>query len=151
MQNSFYGKIRCWERLRKCTDEEFGLAHFINPGEVTIRSRNQYSWDLKINRNALSGLVITLVLSLIPNPAYSIAKIVPDGVCKIDGQEVSFQRKIYACLRSGKKIFWNEQAKVVVPAPSPTFVEPIAPTSFIDLADRAGGISYWGWKKSPPN
>ena len=98
-----------------------------------------------------TGLLLTLVLTLIPVTAVSAQKITPGSACKTVNQKVLYQKKTYTCVKSGKKLAWNKGVAKPTPTPSPTVkpgVSPTAPTNWNDIVQNADGIAYWAWKKS---
>ena len=97
------------------------------------------------------GLLLTLILALIPVTAVSAQKITPGSACKSVNQKVTYQKKTYTCVKSGKKLAWNKGVAKPTPTPSPTvkpWVPPTAPTNWNDVVQNADGIAYWAWKKS---
>ena len=66
-----------------------------------------------------NGLFVALILTLIPITAFSAQKITPGSTCKIYKQKVANQNKVYACIKSGKKLVWNKGVAVKKPTPIP--------------------------------
>jgi hypothetical protein len=75
---------------------------------------------MRINVNLYKGLVLALVLTLFPSTAFSAQKIVPGSSCKVLKQKITYQKKIYTCTKSGKKLVWSKGVVVAKPSPTPT-------------------------------
>ena len=75
---------------------------------------------MRIRGSITKGLLIALALSVIPAAAVSAQKITPGSICKVNKQKVTYQSKVYTCVKSGKKLVWNKGAIVVKPTPTPT-------------------------------
>jgi len=71
-------------------------------------------------------LISTLFLALLTSNSYSATKITPGASCKVLNQKVTFQKKIFTCIKSGKKLIWNKgvQLKMQSPTPKPTSPTP---------------------------
>ena len=65
------------------------------------------------------GLLVALILTLIPVSAVSAPKVAPGSTCKVVKQKITYQKKIYTCVKSGKKLVWNNGV-VVASTPTPT-------------------------------
>ena len=97
------------------------------------------------------GLLLTLVLALFPVTAVSAQKISPGSACKTVNQKVTFQKKTYTCIKSGKKLAWGKDRAKPTPKPTPTgkpWVPPTGPKNWDDVVQNADGIAYWAWKKA---
>jgi cytochrome b involved in lipid metabolism len=72
-------------------------------------------------------LISTLFLALLASNSYAATKITPGASCKVLNQKVTYQNKIFTCIKSGKKLIWNKgvQVKKQSPTPKPT---PATPT-----------------------
>jgi hypothetical protein len=68
------------------------------------------------------GLVFVLLFTLIPVAAFSAAKVTPGSKCKTVNQKITYQNKIYTCLKSGKILKWSQGVSVVKPNASTTKV-----------------------------
>jgi hypothetical protein len=75
------------------------------------------------------GLLVALILTLLPGTAFSAQKITPGSVCKVYKQKVTYQNKVFTCIKSGKKLVWNKGVAVKKPTPTPT------PTPTISCTD----------------
>ena len=56
-------------------------------------------------------------------PSVSSAKVVPGGECKKAGLQQIYKKKVYKCIKLGKKLYWNNGKPIstsVSPSPSPT-------------------------------
>ena len=74
------------------------------------------------NRKArvLNALIISLLLSLLPLSAFSAQKITAGAACTSLNKKVTYQNKIYTCIKSGKRLIWNKGISVKIAAPKPT-------------------------------
>ena len=92
------------------------------------------------SRRLSKGFLIALIFTLIPITAFSAQKITPGTACKIYNQNVTYQNKVYTCIKSGKKLVWSKgvsksTATKSTPVPVPAPVEiPIS----IDNLDLKG-------------
>ena len=68
------------------------------------------------------GLVFVLLFTLIPVAAFSAAKVTPGSKCKTVNQKITYQNKIYTCLKSGKILKWSQGVSVVKPNTATTKV-----------------------------
>jgi hypothetical protein len=75
---------------------------------------------MRVKGSLLKGFLIALAISLIPVAAVSAQKITPGSTCKVLKQKVVYQDKTYTCVKSGKKIVWNQGVAVKKPTPTPT-------------------------------
>ena len=72
-------------------------------------------------RVALSkGLLVALVLNVLPMVAFSAQKISPGSSCKVLNQKVTYEKKSYKCIKSGKKLVWSKGVAIQTPTPVPT-------------------------------
>jgi hypothetical protein len=62
---------------------------------------------VRIKASVSKGLLFALALTLIPVSAISAQKITPGSTCKVLNQKVVYQKKTYTCIKSGKKLVWN--------------------------------------------
>ncbi|MEY4454703.1 MAG: hypothetical protein RIQ45_226 [Actinomycetota bacterium] len=75
-------------------------------------------------------LISSLFLASLPTNSSAATKITPGASCKVLNQKVTYQNKIFTCIKSnnsGKKLIWNKgvQVKKQSPTPKPT---PATPT-----------------------
>ena len=70
-------------------------------------------------------LISTLFLALLTSNSYSATKITPGASCKVLNQKVTFQKKIFTCIKSGKKLIWNKGVQIKMQSPTP---KPTSPT-----------------------
>lgn len=68
------------------------------------------------------GLVFVLLFTLIPVAAFSAAKVTPGSKCKTVNQKITYQNKIYTCLKSGKVLKWSQGVSVEKPNTATTKV-----------------------------
>ena len=75
------------------------------------------------------SLTITLVVSGLP---YASAAVTPGSKCPKAGIKQVYKGKIYSCIKSGSKLFWNNGTRVVSPkptfTPTPTVTASAVPT-----------------------
>lgn len=67
--------------------------------------------------------IVTLIvfsLALIPEVSFSASKITPGSTCKVYKSKVTYQNKVYTCIKSGKKLVWSKGVVVKKPTPTPT-------------------------------
>ena len=71
-------------------------------------------------------LISSLFLAPLPTNSSAATKITPGASCKVLNQKVTFQKKIFTCIKSGKKLIWNKgvQLKMQSPTPKPTSPTP---------------------------
>lgn len=100
---------------------------------------------MKIKKSLSKGLLLALAFSLIPVMAFSAQKVTAGSTCKTLNQKVMIQKKIYTCIKTGKKLVWNQGAAVALPTPTakPTpkpIVTPMpTPTAVGDPVGAIGG------------
>ena len=93
------------------------------------------------SRNFLFRIALTilaLVLSLLPNSAFSAQKITAGASCKTINSKATANNKTYTCIKSGKKLVWNKGVpiKIVAPTPevSPSPIPTLTPIKIDDLS-----------------
>ena len=74
---------------------------------------------MRVKGSLAKGLLIALAITLIPVSAVSAPKVAPGSTCKVIKQKITYQKKIYTCVKSGKKLVWNNGV-VVASTPTPT-------------------------------
>ena len=84
---------------------------------------------MRIRRYLAKGLLISLAFSIIPAVAISAQKVTPGSKCKVQKQKVVFLDRSYTCIKSGKKLFWNNGEVIVKPTPARTAMPTPAPTA----------------------
>ena len=72
--------------------------------------------------SALTALILSLAISTLPLSAFSAQKITSGATCTSLNKKVTYQNKIYTCIKSGKKLIWNKVVamKSAAPKTSPT-------------------------------
>jgi len=70
-------------------------------------------------------LISSLVLAPLPTNSSAATKITPGASCKVLNQKVTFQKKIFTCIKSGKKLIWNKGVQIKMQSPTP---KPTSPT-----------------------
>jgi len=80
-------------------------------------------------RRLLVGLIVILSLSLI-TAQISVAAVTPGAKCTKAGATSTYNGKKYTCVKSGKKLVWNNGVAVTKPVPvaSPTPTSSVVPT-----------------------
>ena len=79
----------------------------------------RYPFEMRVKGSLAKGLFIALTITLIPVSAVSALKVAPGSTCKVVKQKITYQKKIYTCVKSGKKLVWNNGV-VVASTPTPT-------------------------------
>ncbi|CAB4331246.1 MAG: hypothetical protein F2690_00750 [Actinobacteria bacterium] len=78
--------------------------------------------------NKVKVIFMALVLVLMPVSAISAQKVSAGGSCKALGQKVTYSKKVYTCVKSGKKTVWNKGVAVSsTPTATPTPTKTAAP------------------------
>lgn len=75
---------------------------------------------MRIRGSLSKGLLIALAITLIPVSAISAEKISPGSACKVLNQKTIYSNKTYTCIKSGKKLVWNNGVAVKKPTPTLT-------------------------------
>ena len=57
-------------------------------------------------------LISSLFLAPLPTNSSAATKITPGASCKVLNQKVTFQKKIFTCIKSGKKLIWNKGVQI---------------------------------------
>jgi M6 family metalloprotease-like protein len=83
---------------------------------------------MRIKGSLAKGLLIALALTLIPDVAVSAQKITPGSACKFYKQKVTYQNKVFTCIKSGKKLVWSKGIAVKKPTPTATPTATPTPT-----------------------
>ncbi len=86
---------------------------------------------MRIKVFILKTLLISIPLTLIPVIAFSAQKITSGATCKVNKQSVTYLKKTYTCIKSGKKLVWNKGVVVPEPKPSPSATTSVAPAKAI--------------------
>jgi hypothetical protein len=100
---------------------------------------------MRIRGSITKGLLIALALSVIPAAAVSAQKTTPGSICKVNKQKVTYQSKVYTCVKSGKKLVWNKGVAVIKPTPTPTPISPVL--TFNNIAQNFNSISANAYNK----
>ncbi|MFM1758533.1 MAG: hypothetical protein RL193_1110 [Actinomycetota bacterium] len=77
------------------------------------------------------ALISSLFLALLPTNSSAVTKITPGASCKVLNQKVTYQNKIFTCIKlnnSGKKLIWNKGVQVKKQSPKASPPAPISPT-----------------------
>jgi len=81
------------------------------------------------------GVIFSLLLSFIPAQAHSIQMVVAGTTCQVHLQKITYQNKVFTCLKKGNKLFWDNGNKISSPTPK---TENLTFYALIALA-RSGG------------
>ena len=106
----------------------------------------------------LIPLISVLVLGVTP---FSHAGVKPGGTCSKAGAISQTSTTKFTCIKSGKKLVWNQGVPIAKPAPQPTASETPAPTPTatvvpvvdktaackLPIADGRGDVSIGGWPR----
>ena len=84
-----------------------------------------------VRKFLVMGLPVALISILLPVSAISATKITPGTTCKVFLQKITYQKKVYTCTKSGKKLLWNKGVAVAKPitVPLPSSTPTPTPTS----------------------
>jgi hypothetical protein len=90
----------------------------------------------------LGSTLFVLILTVLPNSAFSAQKIVAGAACKTLNSKATANNKTYTCIKSGKKLVWNKGVVVKTaapvttpsPSPSPTPIPTLTPIKIDDLS-----------------
>ena len=74
---------------------------------------------MRIKGTIPKGLLVALILTLVPITAFSAQKVTPGSTCKVYKQKITYQNKVYTCIKSGKRLVWNKGVTVLKPTPTP--------------------------------
>ena len=95
-----------------------------------------YTFGMQTKRILAKGVLFALVIAVIPAAAASAQNIIPGSACKVLNQKISFQNKSHTCIKSGKKLIWNQGVVQVKPA-APVAAAPIATSAPISTSTSA--------------
>ena len=66
-------------------------------------------------------ILITLFSLIVPQQSVAASKITPGSTCKKVNQQSIYKKKIYTCIKLGKKLYWdNGRSYVLSPTPTAT-------------------------------
>jgi len=82
------------------------------------RVNSRYTFNMRFKALVAKSLLVALPLTLIPALAVSAPKVTPGTTCKVNKQSVTYLKKTYTCVKSGKKLVWKKAAKVSAPVPT---------------------------------
>jgi hypothetical protein len=85
-------------------------------------------------------LALTLIITLLTPLTPATAVVKAGAVCKKAGIKSVVAGKTFTCIKSGKKLIWNQGVTL-----AKQFTPPKAPTTFEDLPSRIDGIIYGAW------
>ena len=95
---------------------------------------NDYSFAMSKVRTSLL-LAIVLTAAFLPAAQGAEAPPKAGAICKKANSKVTYQAKIFTCLKSGKKLKWNKGVAVAMPTPASPTATPtptVAPAVSID-------------------
>ena len=87
--------------------------------EVPLHNYTMISF-LHRKASAAIAFIVSLVIFALPLSAFSAQKITAGATCTSLNKKVTYQNKIYTCIKSGKKLIWNKGVSIKVAAPKPT-------------------------------
>lgn len=100
------------------------------------RVNSRYTFDMKFKALVAKSLLVALPLILIPALAKSAPKITPGATCKIDKKTVTYLKRNFTCVKSGKKLVWNKGVPVKTPIRIPTSAPTASPTPTPDPVQK---------------
>ena len=106
---------------------------------------------MRIKGAVTRGLVVALLLTLVPITAFSLQKITPGSLCKAHKQKVTYQNKVFTCIKKGKKLVWDNGVKVKSetqaatpkasnPSPTPIPSSTPTPVKVLSISERWDAI-----------
>jgi hypothetical protein len=90
-------------------------------------------------------ILITLFSLIVPQQSVAASKITPGSTCKKVNQQSIYKKKIYTCIKLGKKLYWDNGAAYKIERPTP-----IAPQSAKPIASPTPSASATACKTSLP-
>lgn len=74
------------------------------------------------NRSILAATLLALIVSLLPQSAFSAQKVATGAPCKSLNAKATVKNKTYTCIKKGTKLVWNKgvTTKSAAPTPSPS-------------------------------
>ena len=82
---------------------------------------------MRVKALVAKSLLLSLSFTLIPGMASSASKVTPGSTCKVNKESVTYLKKTYTCIKSGKKLVWNKGLVIPEPKPSPSAKTSVAP------------------------
>ena len=68
----------------------------------------------------VTSILLGLIVSLLPQTAFSAPKVAPGATCKSLNSTASVKDKTYTCIKKGSKLVWNKGVTTKKAAPTPT-------------------------------
>jgi hypothetical protein len=87
---------------------------------------------MQTKRILAKGILCALAIAVIPAVAASAQNITPGSACKVLNQKISSQNKSHTCIKSGKKLIWNQGVVQVKPAAPIATSAPISTSASVD-------------------
>jgi hypothetical protein len=84
-------------------------------------------------------LALSIIVSTMP---VSSASVTPGAKCSKVGAKQTFKGKIYACIKLGSKLYWNNGVKVVKPAAKPTPSPSPTKSSAPEIVNELAGLTW---------
>lgn len=81
--------------------------------------------------SVLSAIVLLLLATLLSNSAFPAQKIKPGTSCKTLNSKVTQSGKLYACIKKGKKLVWNNGVAIKSAAPAKSPATSTTPTPVV--------------------
>ena len=101
---------------------------------------SHYTFGMRTKGRLVKGLLVALILSLLPIVAFSAQKIISGSECKVYKQKVSYQNKVYTCIKSRKKLAWSKGLEVGIPTPTFTPAPAVSPAPIAKAGDLKTGL-----------
>ena len=73
-----------------------------------------------IGGRIVTSILLGLIVSLLPQTAFSAPKVAPGATCKSLNSTASVKDKTYTCIKKGSKLVWNKGVTTKKAAPTPT-------------------------------
>jgi len=90
-------------------------------------------------------ILLTLFSLIVPQQSVAASKITPGSTCKKVNQQSIYKKKIYTCIKLGKKLYWDNGAAYKIEKPTP-----MAPQSAKPIASPTPSASSTACKTSLP-
>ena len=121
---------------------------------------------MRIRVLVVKSLILALPLILIPAFVSSATKVTPGSTCKVNKQSVTYLKKTYTCVKTGKKLIWSKGVTIVreqpqttpqtnqTPTPTPKVPLPVEGTSCSKIGAKVSnnnGFMKCVWNGGPTN
>lgn len=96
---------------------------------------------MRIKKHLMTGILFSLVLSLLPVNAFSAQKVSAGSICKVVNQKITYKNVNFTCLKSGKKMIWSQTPKSASKSTSKS--SPIAISSSLYFEKVKNSFKAW--------